>query len=424
MIGLARKMLAVATMSVLVAPGVAGAQPDPAANATETEPTTGFERSAGERWTTASEETQFLREMDQRYAEVSVNQIGTTAEQRPIRLASIGSPTGNTVLFLCSQHGDEPSGREACLSRMRDLAATDDPKVRDMLADTRLLFVPNANPDGQVADTRENAEGIDINRDHLALDSAEARAIARVMQQHEPNVVHDLHEYGATPPYYDRDLLALWPRNLNIDAEVSEQARDLSEAYVRPGAEEAGFNTGIYGLWTDPETGEPVKQVAGDGQERILRNTVGVKHALGLLVEARQEPLTEQEKADPAVNNWRRVDSQQTGLSATLRMSHTQGDEIDRATTRARLAGLRDAGPVYFGGADNEEPGPGEVDSDPPRGYQLSSEQYRQVAEVLDAHGVYSVATEDGGQYVPMRQQARALIPLLLDQRAEHGLLS
>ncbi len=414
------RAFAAAAACAVLAPGLAGAAPGAP---TEVEPPrTGFEESGGARWTTPGEEAGFLRAVDRQHADVSVRRIGTTTQDRPLRLVGLGNPAGTTALFVCSQHGDEPSGREACLSRIRDLATSDAPAVRALLRSTRLLFVPNANPDGHVAQTRENARGTDINRDHLELASPEARAVTRVIRDRQPDVVHDLHEYGAEPPYYTKDLLALWPRNLNTHPEVHGLARDLARQGVFPTAGAAGYSTGVYGLWTDPDTGEPVKQVAGDGQERILRNTVGLKHALGLLVEARQEPMTEEEKADPAVNNERRVHSQQTGLTATLRMLRERGAEIDRATQQARTAGLRDAGPVYFGGADNEKPAPEQVDTDPPAGYHLSGSEYAALATTLRLHGVRSLPAPDGGRFVPLRQQQRALVALLLDPRAEHGL--
>ncbi|MHA6802935.1 M14 family zinc carboxypeptidase [Salinifilum ghardaiensis] len=416
---LRRRALAAAAACAVLAPGLAGAAP--VAPAAPEQPRTGFEDSGGARWTTPAEGADFLRAVDRQHADVSVRRIGTTVQNRPLRLVGLGNPAGTTALFVCSQHGDEPSGREACLSRIRDLATSEDPAVRALLRSTRLLFVPNANPDGHVARTRENARGTDINRDHLELASPEARALARVIRDRQPDVVHDLHEYGAEPPYYTADLLALWPRNLNTRPGVHELARGLARDHVLPEAAAAGYSTGVYGMWTDPATGEPVKQVAGDGQERILRNTAGVKHALGLLVEARQDPMTEEEKADPAVNNRRRVHSQQTGITATLRMLRERGADIDRATQQARAAGLRDAGPVYFGGADNERPAPEEVDTDPPVGYHLSAGEYAALAPTLRLHGVRSVAAPDGGRFVPLRQQQRALVALLLDPRAEHG---
>ncbi|WP_330270145.1 M14 family zinc carboxypeptidase [Lentzea sp. NBC_00516] len=358
-------------------------------------PRTGFELTG--KWTTEAEEQAYLRATG-----LPVSEIGVTAQGRPVQLVRVGSRSARTVvLLICSQHGDEPAGREACLIRMRSLPRS---------SDVTYLFVPNANPDGRVADTRGNSAGIDINRDHLLLRSAEARAMASVIRDWQPDVIHDLHEFGPSEPYYVKDVLWLWPRNLNVAPGVHDLSESLSRSYVRPSVEASGRTSGVYGIYVDPVTGEPVRQVAGDGQERILRNTGGLKHGMGLLVETNVDNT-------PAY----RVQSHLLALDGTQSFVRTNRSAIEAANAASRAVRT---GPIYFGGADNQAPDPSDVVTTPPCGYVLTGAQYRDVQDELALHGITSQYLRGGDRIVPLKQEARALVPLLLDARADGPLLT
>lgn len=410
----------------------------PAAAQAPAEPLTGFEMRAAAQggpgsapvaWTTLEEEAAFLEQIDAASERVTVDVIGETALGRPLRLVRIGAPApreladaaeGRVVLFTCSQHGNEPAGREGCLQRIRALAFTQDPRVLEHLRTTTVLFVPAANPDGSQANTRQNAQGIDINRDHLDAISPEAQTVDALLRDLRPDVVADMHEYGSRA-LYDPELLFLWPRNRNVDPAVYRLSRRLSLRYVGAGAEEAGFSAGVYGILT--LNGQQVAQDAGDEDERILRNAVGLRHAVGLLIESdvRANRRNPEEANDPVAVQVRRVATQvQAGIDV-LRFQRDRATEIEAATEeagpRAAAEGAARDEPFYLGGADNDLPPSSQVLYPPPCAYDLTAEQANRLAGVFALHGI---VTERRGAdvRVPMAQPAQPRIPLLLDASA------
>jgi hypothetical protein len=432
------------TLRLLLLAAIGAATLATPASGQEAPPQTGFEQSNGASWTTHDQELEFLAEVDQRSDRVGIVQIGETALGRPLHLVMLGNPAPHsieeaqampTTLVTCSQHGNEPSGREACLKTIRDLAFTSDPVLLEQLSNQTFMFIPAANPDGRAANSRGNSRGTDINRDHLPLRTEEAQAMAAVVRDWKPDLALDLHEYGpGTPLLYDDEVLYLWPRNLNVDKQIHDLAKSFALDHLAPCAEAAGYTADEYGI--DALGDFDVQQTAGDGDDAIMRNTMGLRHALGILVETAvtTNPTNTEEVMDPTGpgTNRRRVASHRTVLDCTLQFMRERGAEVMAATAAAPLRkqgeGLSESAPVYFLGQDEDTTAAQNAPQTnavfpPPCAYDLTAEQADQARQALDLHGVRYIELEDGGLRVPMGQEAEPVVALLLDSRGARDLV-
>jgi hypothetical protein len=433
-------------LRLLITTGIAVAALAAPLAAQETPPQTGFEQRNGASWTTHEEELAFLEQVDSMSDRVSISVIGETLQGRPLHLVQIGYPephsiedaqTQPTTLFTCTQHGNEPAGREACLKTIRDLAFTADPALLQQLSTQTILFVPTANPDGRAANRRENSLGIDINRDHLPLRTEEARAIAGVVRDWKPDLAMDLHEYGpGTPLLYDDEVLYLWPRNLNVEQQIHDAAKSFALDQLSPCAEAAGYTTDEYGR--DALGDFDVQQTAGDHDDAIMRNTMGLRHSLGILVETAVtlNPTNGpgEEVMDPtgAATNRRRVASHRTVTSCTMTYMREHGAEVMGITATAPIRkqgeGLAQNVPVYFSGQDEDGTLAGNAPATlavypPPCAYDLTPQQAEQARNTLDLHGIRYLELDGGGLRVPMGQEAEPVVALLLDSRGARDLV-
>ncbi|MBN2477405.1 MAG: putative Ig domain-containing protein [Pirellulales bacterium] len=70
------------------------------------------------------------------------------------------------VKYVSTMHGDEPVGTEMCMYFIDMLLDNygSDPRITALVDETEIWIVPLMNPDGREAETRGNANGVDLNR--------------------------------------------------------------------------------------------------------------------------------------------------------------------------------------------------------------------------------------------------------------------
>jgi protein MpaA len=132
--------------------------------------------------------------------------VGYSVDRRPIRAFVVGAPTAaRRILVVGCIHGTEPAG-EAITRRLRSLAPP---------AGAVWWLVDEFNPDGCLAGTRQNARGVDLNRNapwrwqHLEqpggtfysgpypLSEPESRAINQLIKRLRPAVSIWYHQHAA-----------------------------------------------------------------------------------------------------------------------------------------------------------------------------------------------------------------------------------
>lgn len=177
---------------------------------------------------------------------VRLTEMGTTHDGRKLPLVILADPPLSTpdeaarsgklvVLAMGNIHAGEVDGKEALLMLMRDLALAKD---RSLLKHLVLLFVPNFNADGgdrmaknrpwqngppEVGE-RPNAQGFDLNRDYIKLESPEVRALVKLFNEWDPAMVIDTHTTNGS--YHNFAITYDGPRHPACDVRLVDFTRD------------------------------------------------------------------------------------------------------------------------------------------------------------------------------------------------------
>jgi hypothetical protein len=138
------------------------------------------------------------------------------------------------VLIFAQQHGNEQSGKEAVLLLTLELLKSENHYLFDKID---LVLIPQVNPDGSEVNKRRNANGADLNRNHLILTEPETIALHRFFDRFLFEVTMDVHEYS---PFGEdwRDYGYRKNSDINIgtttNLNVAESIRKLSDKDYLP----------------------------------------------------------------------------------------------------------------------------------------------------------------------------------------------
>ncbi|MDP3716662.1 MAG: M14 family metallopeptidase [Acidobacteriota bacterium] len=252
---------------------------------------------------------------------VHVESFGTTEEGRELPLLVISDPKvttpaaarklGRPLVFVQANiHAGEVEGKEAVLVLARRLVSGDlKPLTRELV----ILIAPNYNADGNEkvnvqnraaqygpvagVGTRENAKGLDLNRDYMKLDSVEARALVGLMNKWDPHVLVDLHTTNGS--YHANHLTYSPILNPNADARLIEFTRERMLAPIRAAMlKDHNWRTYYYGNFApedgssrdssrvDPANPGNVTWRTFDHRPRFGNNYAGLRNRIAILSEA------------------------------------------------------------------------------------------------------------------------------------------
>ena len=239
---------------------------------------------------------------------IRVETFGTSAQGRALPLVIVG-PTGvvdprsarasglPSVFIMANIHAGEVEGKEAAQMLLRDLVSSHR-KLREKVI---VLIAPIYNADGNEqisADhrteqigpmngvgTRENAQGLDLNRDYMKVESPEARGLLQgVLNRWDPLLTVDLHTTNGS--YHGYQLTYSPMLSPNADDDLIDFERDTLLPEIREQMKKRhGKETYHYGNFADqlqPEKG----WFTFDNRPRFGNNYAGLRNRFVILSEA------------------------------------------------------------------------------------------------------------------------------------------
>ncbi|WP_309671081.1 M14 family zinc carboxypeptidase [Gemmatimonas sp.] len=250
----------------------------------------------------------YMKQMAAVNPNIHLTTYGYTTEGRPLPLAVIGAPGASAAQVLATNktrvyiqgniHAGEVEGKEALLWLLRSIAKGE---RNAWLKTTVLLINPIYNADGNERvsvsnrgsqagpvggmGTRENAQGLDLNRDGTKMETAEARSMASLLTRYQPHVAMDLHttDGSSTSGFNMTYETSLNPNNAK--AQMSLLREVLLPEITKTVKAKHGSDWFYYGGVSGTGDQRAWRSDAELAKPRYTSTYYGVRNILGLLTE-------------------------------------------------------------------------------------------------------------------------------------------
>jgi dipeptidyl-peptidase 4 len=236
---------------------------------------------------------------------IRLTELGKSGEGRSLPLMIVSDPpistpaeakaSGKLVVFLFGNiHAGEVDGKEALPMLVRDLVAKPDhPLLKHLILAVAPIYnadgnerVSKDNRPGQVGPEegmgkRENAQGLDLNRDFMKLDAPETRALVRFLNVWDPALTIDTHTTNGSHHRYT--LTYEGPKNPAGDRSLIAFSRDKLFPEIGASAEKAtGYKSYFYGNFETDHT----RWTSFPSTPRFGTTYIGLRNRLSILTEA------------------------------------------------------------------------------------------------------------------------------------------
>ncbi|WP_347940790.1 M14 family metallocarboxypeptidase [Peribacillus simplex] len=293
-------------------------------------------------FTSQEEMLDHIKSLSHKYKNIQFKTIGKSTEGRdiPMLLFSKDSKRPNKsshkpLIWIQGQiHGNEPASGESTLVLAQWLA---EGKLGDVLDRVNVAIVPRVNPDGSYYFKRYTANDMDANRDYLKVEYPEVQTIHQSIDDYEPEVILDVHEYtvnpaplkkvGANGSIASYDLLISSAKNLNIPKQLRKASDELLLPNVFKALEKEKLSYHDYYTLATSDDGV-LTATEGSTEARIGRNALGLKNTMTYLIETRGINIGR-------TDFKRRVFAQATAQAAFIKTAAEQATKVKKAVKQA-----------------------------------------------------------------------------------------
>jgi len=289
---------------------------------------TPLEKNKYEKLTSYDELTEFIYQLDESSQLLKVDIIGKSVEGRNLYALKFsnsifGEDTSKIkVLIFAQQHGNEQSGKEGSLLLARELIRPDNKYLFDKID---LALIPQMNPDGSEINVRRNANGADLNRNHLILTEPETIALHRLFNKYLFEATMDVHEYYPYTEdfisygyikYFDEQIGTT--TNPNVSEKISSFSYEEYLPFIKKYLNERKFSFHNYIPGGPPDI-NLIRHSTYDINDG--RQSLGIQNSFSFIQEGRNG-------RDSLDKIWRRTDGQAFGMFGFLEFVYSQKDII------------------------------------------------------------------------------------------------